>query len=173
MPGAKRPMKLLIVLVLAVAGGAYIYTKGKDRRQDALNPEVIANPVYAEIRLSLDAGGRAFEMVLLAQTTGDAECNSATTGLGLIKRQVEASQWKIKSTECKAALAPRYEAMFEGRPTHLTYLSIARGARTEREMRMINWGLSAGESDKLCDAMAAEMQRSLKGAVTCIRALRS
>ena len=168
-------MKFLIVLVLALAGGGYLYTKGKEKRQDALNPEVITNPVYAEVRLSLEAGGRAFEMVLLAQTTGDTECTSAATGLGLIKRQVEASHWKIKSSECKADLAPRYAAMFEGRPTHLTYLSIARGARAEREIRMINWGLSAGESDKLCDAMVAEMQRTtgLKGPVTCVRAVKA
>lgn len=166
-------MKFLIILVLALAGGGYLYTKGKDKRQDALNPEVFTNPVFAEIRFSFDAGGRAFEMVLLAKTAGDAECSSASTGLGLIKRQVEASQWKIKSSECKTDLAPRYAAMFEGRPTHLTYLSIARGAPAEREIRMINWGLSAGESDKLCDAMMTEMQRSLKGAVTCVRGVKS
>jgi hypothetical protein len=166
-------MKFLILLVLAVAGGSYVYTKGQQKRQDALNPEVIANPVYAEVRLALEAGGRAFEMVLLAKTTGDAECQSAASGLGLIKRQIEASQWKIKSSECKSDLAPRYAAMFEGHPTHLTYLSIARGTRAEREIRMINWGLSAGESDKLCDAMVQDLQRGLKGAVTCVRGARS
>jgi hypothetical protein len=168
-------MKFLILLVLAVAGGSYVYSKGKEKQQDALNPEVITNPVYAEIRLSLSAGGRDLEMVLLAKTTGEAECSSASTGVGLIKRQVEASHWKIKSTECKAELAPRYAGMFEGRPTHLTYLSIARGARTEREIRMVNWGLSAGESDKLCDDMVAVMQRTtaLKGPVTCVRGVKT
>jgi hypothetical protein len=168
------PLKVLIILVLALAGGGYAYTKNKEKekekqRQEALNPEVIANPVYAEIRFTFDAGGRAFEMVLLAKTTGDTECNSAATGLGLIKRQVEAAQWKIKSSECKPALDPRYAAMFDNRPTHLTYLRIARGAPNERDMRMISWGLSGGESDKLCDGLAAEMRRSLKGAVTCVR----
>lgn len=159
-------MKFLILILLALAGGSYLYTK--ERQQEALHPSVIKNPIYAEMRFSLEVGGRVFEMLLLAKTTGEAECRSASSRLSLIKDQFEANRWKIKSTECMANLPPRYAAMFEGTPTHVTYLSITRGAPEEREIRVINWGITVEQSDKLCDALMAGVQR-LKGTASCIR----
>ena len=68
-------------------------------------------------------------------------------------------------------LSPRYAKLFDNEPTFVTYLSMARGDRRERETRLLYWGVSMEESDKVCDEVS-KMQSRRKGAVTCVRAVR-
>jgi hypothetical protein len=166
-------MKKLIFLVIAIGAATYLYLR---HQQSVLNPAVIANPVYAEVHMTLDARGRSFEQVLFIQTVNQADCKkySDATLKQLFDRESSTGDlhWKVKSSECKAELSARYAQLFDNEPTFVTYLSMPRGDPKEREMRLIYWGVSAAESDKVCDGVS-QMQSQRKGAVTCIRAAKS
>jgi hypothetical protein len=162
-----------LIFVIAIGAAIYFYLR---HQQSVLNPAVIANPVYAEIHMTLDARGRSFEQVLFIQTVNQADCKrySEATLKQLFDRETSGGDmhWKVKSSECKAELSARYAQLFDNEPTFVTYLSMPRGDPKEREMRLIYWGVSATESDKVCDGVS-QMQSQRKGAVTCIRASKS
>jgi hypothetical protein len=162
-----------LILLLVIIGSAFYYYQQKQR--SALDPEVIAHPTFAEIRMTLNARGRTFEQVLFAKTVDDADCKKYSKNVidDLQKKQSNdsAGQWLVKLSECKPELAPRYAKLFDDEPTFVTYISMARGDRREREMRLLYWGVSVEESDRVCDSVS-KMQNGRKGAVTCVRATR-
>ena len=165
-------MKKLVLILAIMVVAFYLY---QQKQQSALDPEVIAKPTFAEIRMSLDARGRNFEQVFFAKTVDETDCKKYSKDVvdGLQKKQANdsAGQWVLKSSECKPELAPRYAKLFDNEPTFVTYLSMARGDRRERETRLIYWGVSTEESDKVCDGVS-KMQSGRKGGVTCVRAVR-
>jgi hypothetical protein len=165
-------MKIIIFIVL-VAAAITAYFR---YQQSALNPAVITNPVYAEVHMTIDAGNRTFEQVLFAQTVNRDDCKRFTDATLKHLYEHETSpadvHWTIKSAECKAELSNKYLQFFDNEPTYVTYLSVARGDPKEREIRIIYWGVSVAESDKVCNGVA-QMQGKLKGAVKCIRAAKA
>ncbi len=58
-------MKKIIFVVLVIGAGVFLYFR---HQQAVLKPAVIANPVYAEVHMVLEAQNRSFEQVLFAQT---------------------------------------------------------------------------------------------------------
>jgi hypothetical protein len=169
-------MKKIIILLVVLGAGKLFLQWRQLPVDDPLNPEVIAHPVYAEVHIGLDIKSRSLELVLFAKTLDQAECQkySQETLEKLFVRQAssDVGKWQVQSTECKTELAPRFARLFDNEPTFSTYLSMARGERHEREIRIINWGLSAEESDKVCDGLA-KLQSGHKGTVKCIRAPRA
>ena len=133
----------------------------------------ITNPVYAEARVKLDAGGNSIEGVMMAQTIDEADCQQQIGQLSkeLSKFASVCPACKLQAPECKTEIAPQYTRIFDNKPTSLTYLSLARGQSAEREMRLIYWGISVDQSDKLCNAVP-DFQKHRKGAVSCVRANR-
>lgn len=166
-------MKKIIFFVIIIGAAIQLYLR---HQQSVLNPEVIANPVYAEVHMTLDARNRSFEQVLFAKTVNQDDCKkySDATLKQLFDHETSTGdqRWKIKSSECKAELSNRYAQLFENEPTFVTYLSMTRGDPKEREVRLIYWGVSAAESDRVCDGVS-QLQSQRKGAVTCIRASKS
>jgi hypothetical protein len=125
----------------------------------------------------MEGRGRSIEQVIFAKTVDQADCKKYSQNtLGQISRRDEALNpgrgWKVQSSECKTELTPRYAKLFDNEPASLTYLSIARGDRYEREVRLIYWGVTLEESDKVCDGVS-QMQIGYKGTVRCIRAPRA
>jgi hypothetical protein len=165
-------VKKLIILLCIVGAAIYLFQR---QRQSSLDPEVISHPTYAEIHMNLDARSRTFEQVMFAKTVDEADCKKYSKEVveSLQKAQASdpAGQWIVKSSECKSELAPRHAKLFDNEPTFVTYLSMARGDRREREARLIYWGVSSEESDRVCDGVS-KMQSGRKGTVTCIRAIR-
>lgn len=166
-----------IVIFLLILGAAKFLLQWRQQSVDAsLNPEVISHPVYAEVHMSLDARDRSFEQVWLAETVDQMDCEkySQETLKQLFERQAsdDAGKWQVQSSECKTELAPRYAGLFDNEPSFLTYLSMDRGDRHEREVRLIYWGLTLDESDRVCNGVS-KLQSNRKGAVTCIRPLQS
>jgi hypothetical protein len=163
-------MKKIIMLVLVVAAASYFWQRSKQTQ----GPEVISNPVYAEARVKMDFPGRSVEGVMLAKTADEADCQKH---IQILERQLESlaasvcPTCKLQSSQCKAELPNRLAKLFDNTPTSVTYLSLARGERSEREFRVIYWGVTADESDRLCGAVS-QFQKGRKGAVTCIRAQR-
>jgi hypothetical protein len=165
-------MKKLIIFIFIVGAALYLFQR---HQQSLLNPEVISHPTYAEIHMNLDARNRTFEQVLFAETVDEADCKKYSKEVVENMQKAQASdsagRWIVSSSECKTELAPRHARLFDNKPTFVTYLSMARGDRREREARLIYWGVSSEESDRVCDGVS-KLQSGRKGTVTCIRAIR-
>lgn len=159
--------------VLAIVAKGVGLARGTD---DSQNPEVIRNPVYLEVRIIFEHPKRSIEAVGLVQAVNDADCEkiskNALRALGLEMERESRLQISLKSAECKTELSPRNAQLFDNEPNVLTYVRAERGNRLEREIRWIMWGVSVEESDTVC-SMVPALQRTLKGKVSCIRALRS
>lgn len=153
---------------------------GWDRYQLALEkakaPDVFINPVYAVVRLKLDAQGRSFDEVIYAKTRDAADCQSYSKVLldQATRSDQQGLSWTLQSSECKTELDSRYAKLFDNQPTSVTYLSLGRGDRDERETRIIYWGVTVEESEKVCSGVS-QMQKGhgRKGAIQCIHAQKS
>ena len=165
---------ILIVLAFIVVA-ALLAPRLLNRHHAQAEDEVttIANPVYAEARMKLEAGSNTIEGVMMAQTINQADCEQQISQLSkqLSTFSHVCPTCKMQEPECKTEIAPQYTRIFDNRPTSLTYLSLARGQASEREMRLIYWGISVDQSDKLCNAIPT-FQKGRKGAVSCVRANR-
>jgi hypothetical protein len=159
-----------IIIALAMIGGGFGWLHVLQKR----NPEVIAKPVYGEFRVKGDTPGGDIEAVMFVKAVDQQECQEGMRVLGgPLPPELKdgCPTCRIVKAECKPELAPRYARLFDDQPSFVTYVSIARGARTEREYRMIFWGVTAAESAQLCDAFQPELQKKRKGAVKCIHPL--
>jgi hypothetical protein len=169
-------MKKAILLLLIAAAAVYFW-RAREKAMEAKNPPVISNPVYAEVRIAIEGNGRSIEGVALAKTVDRAECEQFAKPFAdkLAGGQAGSNgvSLKLQSSECKTDLAPRNARLFDDEPAFVTYVRVARGDPKEREVRLIWWGLSVEESDKVCNLFAPQVQKGWKGAVTCIKARRS
>ena len=163
---------VLIVLAFVVLA-IFLAPRLLNRHHAQADDAAITNPVYAEARMKLDAGGNSIEGVMMAQTIDQADCERQVSQLTqeLSKFASVCPTCKLQAPECKTEIAPQYTRLFDNKPTSLTYVSLARGQSSEREMRLIYWGISVEQSDKLCSAVP-NFQKSRKGAVSCVRAAR-
>jgi len=170
-------MKKLVMATLVAGIAVY----GCSSLQRALglglsqNPEVIRNPVYAEIHVKLNAGRRSIDGVELVQSVNEEDCQRFSKNeLELLQQHGSGQRPKVEvmSVECKPELSPRYSRLFNNEPSFVTYVSGARGNRFEREMRWIYWGMSVEESDMVC-RLVPILKKDRSGAVTCVRALRN
>ncbi len=167
MIGAIRHMTVVQVLgLLAVlAAGKFAW----DRFQPG-GPAVIKEPVYAEMHVDVVVQGRTLEQVVFVKTASYGECEKNRDQLQQLFGKVSVPM-TVKSADCTRQLTPRQLALFDDLPTNVTYLSMGRGARAEREIRMIVWGVSVAESNLLCDGMVRSYEGKHQGKVACIRAL--
>jgi hypothetical protein len=137
----------------------------------------IPNPVYAEVRLHAEIHDRTFNAVLLAKTFDQADCirGSADVVDRMTQHQDPNSplQWQLMSSECGSTLESRNLRLFDNKPTFVNYLSVAPNDASQREVRLIIWGVTADEGNLICDD-GSRLQEKWKGAtVTCIHALPS
>lgn len=166
----------LIAIAIALAGFIYHWQKTQTEQMriandEKRNPEIINNPVYAEIHMDMNVKDRSIEQVLLIKAVDEEDCQNFSKNLSqkIIDHQGPGMKWKVERSDCSPSLIPRYANLFDNKPTDVTYLSVARGDRREREMRLIYWGVSTEESNRVCGEVS-KFQRLWKGQVTCIRA---
>ncbi len=167
-------MKKIIIFLLIVAAAYYFLQRYHKAHDVDLDPEVIVNPVYAEARVKFETPGRTVDGVMLMQTVDQADCQKQSHALERYLKESQASicpTCKLQPSECKTELEPRYLKLFDNKTSSVTYLSLPRGDRSERELRLIYWGVTLEESDRLCSALPA-FQKGRKGVVTCVRAPR-
>jgi hypothetical protein len=164
-------LKLVVFLLLIGAVLFGLHKHGGISSSVEAGVEPIVDPVYAEVRSTFEARGREFEQVVFvkAKDSGDCEAQKRIWTNASTNRGADTgSGWKLKSAECKAASAFRYSGLFANNPFHTTYLSLDRGTPTEREVRILYWGVSGDESDRVCEGVA-KLNAERKGAVECIR----
>lgn len=164
---------LIVLAFIVVAALLAPRLLNRHHAEEGEDAATITNPVYAEARMKLEAGGNSIEGVMMAQTIDQADCERQVSQL---KQHLSGfanvcPTCKMQAPECKTDIAPQYTRLFDNKPTSLTYLSMARGQPSEREMRLIYWGISVDQSDKLCSAVP-NFQKSRKGVVSCVRANR-
>jgi hypothetical protein len=162
-------MKIKTIAIIVIAGVALLY---RWQTRAAQNPEHIAHPTYLELRITMDVKNRNLEQVMFVETVNEKDCKRNSEDI--VKKLVESEdansskKWVLKSSECKDQLAPRHALLFEDKMSNLTYLKIARGNRWEREARLILWGVSLEESNKICE-LTSSMQSIHSGEVVCVK----
>lgn len=160
-------MKNLVILAVLGAAGFFGY-----RHFQQQDPEVIANPVYAEIRVTMDVGGREIEAAVFGKSVDEADCRKRAARVS--DNLKENCKYCIsKSIECKADLAPRYAKFFDDAPSTSTYLSVDRAHRGQRDMRLIFWGLTLEEGNAVCDQMIPIFTKIHSGPMKCVRPVSS
>jgi hypothetical protein len=160
---------LLIIGALYYVGKSWKFSMGRD-------PGAISDPVYAVVRFRAEIHDRTFDMVALAKTFDQEDCQHGSDDLvdRMQKREHQngAPVWQLVSSECKSVLDSRSARLFDNKPTFVNYVSATPGDSSEREVRLIFWGVTAQEGDIMCSEVP-RMQERWKGVVTCIHALPS
>ena len=161
--------KVLVVLMLLAAAFGWQHMVKRNQQAGATAPAPISDPIYAEVHVERSSVDRSIELVMLARTIDQNDCDQA---LKRIPQQLKlaCADCALKSAECMPELPSRYGKLFNNAPTHVTYISIERGAEEERDMRLLTWGVSLEESNKLCDLVPL-YKTKFKGSISCIRAL--
>ena len=161
---------LVVLLVLAALGvllrsGGFLPGMGRD-------PAMIANPVYAAVRFRTAIHDRTFEMVELAKTFDQDDCNRIAANIieRMQRHHGDGLAWELESFHCTTGLDARSERLFENKPTFVNYVSATPGSSSERDLRMIIWGVTAEEGDVICSVIP-RVQERWNGAVSCIHAL--
>jgi hypothetical protein len=173
----RRFMKKFILFLCIVGGVLFMYQRYQGKLPLSGSEDVISNPVYAEFRVTMSGHGRDIEFISFGKTRDEADCNkflkSMSTGFQIGQKSLPNSKISsnVKSSKCGPELPPRYAGIFDDAPLFTTYISMAKGDKDEREMRMIPYGIDQKESDMLCDEMARDRAKFWKGAITCVRAI--
>jgi len=156
-------VKKLLVLLLIVGAVYYFVTE----RDQLFGPEVIEDRVFAEFRMDVTTHGRTFNFVLIGEAADQTDCNQRSDRLW---REVLSgcAECEIKSLNCVEELSSRYTRIWDKQPTHVRYLSLTKGTAGERSGRLITWGVSVKESERLCDQMKKQIEKKYNGALECI-----
>ncbi len=163
-------MKKFIIFLVILGISALAFDKQKKDREK----ELARKPAYLDARLKMSFQDRSLDSVMFVKALDEADCQQQSRVLeDALKKGAESicPTCKFQQAECKEELAPRYAKLFDDVPTSVTYLSLSRGSSDEREARVIYWGVSVEESDKLCNAVP-QFQKGRKGKVSCVRAQR-
>ena len=167
--GVSNVKNLVIFLIVVVLLGA----AAKQFSKRSSPAEIIVKPVYAETRIDMPIGGSSMKGVMLQKTADHEDCQKQIKAIehSLTSQAGACPVCKLESSVCKDELEPRYAAVFDNKPVSVTYLSLARGNASEREVRLIYWGVTVEQSDALCKAVPM-YETWRKGAVTCVHAAR-
>ena len=167
-------LKKIVILVCIYVAVSVAWNSFKNANSRPVEPLHIDNPVFAEIRLAVESEGRSIDAVMLAKTVDAADCQRYSA---ILTKGVDAApsgdgpMWKRVSAECKSSLTARNQRLFNNEPTFVSYLSISPRDASEREVRMIYWGVTAEESDRLCNG-AASLEEMWRGPVKCVPAIK-
>ena len=153
-------MKTILLLLFLGAVAYFGY-------REAMAPGKIANPVFAEVRIDISAGGRDIEAVIFCKAADEQDCQSRTeiTRRGL---QKQCPECRLRSAVCKPALNPRYASYFDDAPANATFLSLDPVERGQREIRLVFWGLTRDEGIALCEKMKSTFQEIHQTPARCV-----
>lgn len=159
-----RLMKGIIVLVLLGAFGWFAYDHFL---HDDENPQKIEDPVYAEMRMDVKAGGRELNFALFARMASEDDCRLRAERVW--QAAIEGCPTcSIEIRNCQPQLPARYAKLFDDVPIPSTYLSLTRGSKLERDGRLVVYGLTAAEGTAICEQMRQQFARSYTGEIACV-----
>ncbi len=159
-----------IVILLVLGAAAYFGYQRFSGGEDAV-PETIENPVYADVRIDMHVGGRDLQFALFGKMADQRDCDQRSERVW--GKVIEGCSECVQRTmQCKAELEPRYQRLFDDTPIHSTYISFTRGHKTERDGRMVIFGLTADEGDAVCEQAISRFNTNYSGTIECIHARR-
>ena len=156
-------MKILLVVIALLGSGLYF------NQILANNPSEIEEPVYLKSHVSIEIPNisRDLEMVVLGEMVSESDCvKRSDKFLGEILTKCPFCE--VESTVCKSEIRSAYEDLFYDEAGDVSYLSLNRGSRYERNGRIVVWGLTDKESDIFCAAMKKQVSTEYQGSVECI-----
>jgi hypothetical protein len=156
----------MFVLIVLVVVGWLAYQKFVSGSGP---PKVIENPVYGEMRATIDAQGREIEMAVFARMSDENDCQTRAQILWSDALK-DCPTCRLQSVKCQAALPPRYARLFKDEPIPSTYLSATAGRSDERDGRIVVYGLTDSEGAAICDVMRDAILKRYHGTVHCIKA---
>jgi hypothetical protein len=154
--------KLIVwIAIFLCAYAGWQYFSGRDSSSNA-GP---ANPVYAEFRVKYPD---EIELVGFGKMDSMEDCQARAE---IFWRDVLASDANTEMTamKCGAQLPVRFQALFENRPAHATYIAMDRGNAGERDGRFIVYGAPSSEVMKHCPAFIDSIKKKYAGEVKCIQ----
>lgn len=168
--------KLLIALVLSIATFQFAWERHKRIVAEREGPEEITEPVFAEFNTRMMMQGRLIELFMYVKSASAAECERM---LATLEKDFTAEAARvglpprINASRCTEELGQSQLDLFENRPTSVTYLSLPRVRRADREVRLILWGLPAAASDENCNRVLRSPSRLIERRDNgrCIRSL--
>ncbi len=131
------------------------------------NPDIIENPVYVEYRVDIEIPGHTINAVLFGAMASHKECSEKAEQMWR-DTLTDCELCQFKSSTCKEELPTRYAGIFDGEPLNTSYMSFNRGARHERDGRLIFWGLTDQQSEQICAMVERGMRQHYQGQVDCI-----
>lgn len=154
-------MKKLFLAVLLVGGLYYGYNHVQ-------NPTRIEQPVFSEMRIDMTAGSRTINVLLFGKMADETDCRERAERVW--RKLIDCKDCSIQLVDCKGSLSARYEQLFEDVPINMTYLSLTRGSRYERDGRMVIWGVTGKEGAELCEIVRGVVQSRYSGKSHCVPA---
>lgn len=163
-------MKAFLIVILI---GAAIYFGYQHLNNDELAaPDVIDNPVYADVRVDARVGGRDLQLVLFGKMASQEDCE-LRSALVWTKFLSGCKECIKRTSVCKAQLEPRYQRLFDNVAIPSAYVSATRGSKYERDGRIVIFGLTADEGDAICEQTIANFKSSYAGTIECVKARRN
>jgi hypothetical protein len=155
------PLKALL-LILALGFGLY-YGYNHFR-----NPARIEDPTFAELRVDVAVGSRTINVLAFAKMADEADCRERAEIVW--RKVIDCKECTLQLVDCKPALSPRYEQLFDDVPINIAYLSLTRGSRFERDARMVIWGVTGKEGGQLCEQLKTGVRSRYSGQLQCVGA---
>jgi hypothetical protein len=168
-PNRLKPMRGILILIVVVAIATAVAKLSPKPAPAAPAP---AGPAFSEARVKFASPSREIEMVLVGEKPTAAECDahSRTYRLPAICTS-GALTCQITKVECSDAIGDRYRNMLAQQPSVTHYAHFRRKAgETERSFALVAWGLTAEESQQVCESMRqADLAKGAEGEkLTCI-----
>ncbi len=155
---------LLIMVALAVAGYFAWQKLGADS-----GPPLIDDPVFGEMRVTVDMQGREIEMAMFARMASEADCKARAHIVW--EDALEACpSCNLQPASCKNELPPRYARLFDDEPIPTIYLSLTAGLADERDGRLVVYGLTDKEGAVVCEQMRKVILQKYTGTAHCVAA---
>jgi len=159
-----------LLLLIVIASVAYFGYRHYQQGEGAISGE-ITTPVFAEYRVTAHIAGRDIEMALFGKMASNDDCHRRAD---VVWNKVldNCKECTSSNFQCRDTLEPRYLKLFDDVAIHSTYISFHHGSPFERDGRMVTYGLTSDEGDKLCEMMKPMFKEKYSGTVECVNGIR-
>ncbi len=164
-------MKVLVILAMigfgiywvAADDGSFVKASVLDR----VYGDKAEDTRYVEGRLHVSAGGRDVDMIAFIRLRAWDDCEEASSKMmDAVTGDCPECTFEVK--DCRNELSSRYARLFEKKPARLPYLSYDAADATERDIRLITWGLNQQEASLACAMMVESLQEIAKNQPVCV-----
>jgi len=157
-------LKTLFTLIVIAAIGWFVWNKYVGGP-----PQSFENPVYGEMRATVNVQGREIEMAVFARMADDSDCRMRAQR-SWSKALNGCPTCTLTPAKCQAQLPARYARLFNDEPIPSTYLSATAGKADERDGRVVVFGLTDQEGAALCEQMRTVILQEYRGTAHCVKA---